>query len=70
MIRIGSKVSTGIGFGYNFPNFIGPGGNISSEMRSISPSAYIRIPFTHRRSSIRSINEFINAFRRCSGRIP
>ncbi|RZO14525.1 MAG: hypothetical protein EVB09_08815, partial [Verrucomicrobiaceae bacterium] len=37
---------TGIGFGYNFPNFIGPGGNTSSEMRSISPSAYIRIPFT------------------------
>ncbi|MBT7983295.1 MAG: hypothetical protein HN584_12075 [Akkermansiaceae bacterium] len=37
---------TGIGFGYNFPNFIGPGGNTGQEMRGISPSAYIRIAFT------------------------
>ncbi|MEE3176532.1 MAG: lamin tail domain-containing protein, partial [Verrucomicrobiota bacterium] len=38
--------NTGIGFGYNFSNFIGTGGNTSSEMRGISPSAYIRITFT------------------------
>ena len=37
---------TGLGFGYNFSNFIGLGGNTSSKMRSISPSAYIRINFT------------------------
>ena len=37
---------TGIGFGYNFSNFIGLGGNTSSKMRSISPSSYIRINFT------------------------
>ncbi len=37
---------TGIGFGYNFPGFIGTGGNALEEMRGINPSAYIRVPFT------------------------
>ncbi|MEE2968111.1 MAG: lamin tail domain-containing protein [Verrucomicrobiota bacterium] len=37
---------TGIGFGYNFPNFIGPGSNTSQEMRGISPSIYVRIDFS------------------------
>ena len=37
---------TGIGFGYNFPGFIGDGGNTLEEMRGITPSAYIRVPFT------------------------
>jgi hypothetical protein len=40
-----NSAQTGIGYGYNFPNFIGAGGNTDSEMRGIAGSAYLRIPF-------------------------
>ena len=40
-----NSAQTGIGYGYNFPNFIGAGGNTISEMRGIAASAYLRIPF-------------------------
>ena len=41
-----NAAQTGIGFGYGFPGFIGAGGNTFTAMRGITPSAFIRIPFT------------------------
>jgi len=40
-----TPAQTGIGFGYNFPGYIGAGGNTDSAMRFMSSSAYLRIPF-------------------------
>lgn len=40
-----NSAQTGIGFGYSFPGFIGPGGDTRSAMLGIAPSAYVRIPF-------------------------
>ncbi|MGC6460130.1 MAG: lamin tail domain-containing protein [Akkermansiaceae bacterium] len=40
-----NQAQTGIGFGYSFPGFIGPGGDTRNAMFSIASSAYIRIPF-------------------------
>ena len=40
-----NSAQTGIGYGYNFPGFIGAGGNTNSAMRSKATSAYLRIPF-------------------------
>ncbi|YCM45798.1 lamin tail domain-containing protein [Verrucomicrobiaceae bacterium 227] len=36
---------TGIGYGYDFPGFVGVGGNTESAMRFETPGAYLRIPF-------------------------
>lgn len=40
-----NSAQTGIGFGYNFPGFIGAGGNTGAAMFNINASAYLRIPF-------------------------
>lgn len=40
-----NSVQTGIGYGYNFPGFIGAGGNTAAAMFDINASAYLRIPF-------------------------
>jgi hypothetical protein len=40
-----NSAQTGIGYGYNFPNFIGAGGNTDAAMRGIAGSAYLRVPF-------------------------
>jgi hypothetical protein len=40
-----NQAQTGLGFGYSFPDFVGPGGDTRTAMASISPSAYIRVPF-------------------------
>lgn len=36
---------TGIGFGYDEPGFVGPGGDTRSQMRLNSSSAYVRLSF-------------------------
>lgn len=40
-----NPAQTGIGYGYNFPGYIGAGGNTNSMMRFNATSAYLRIPF-------------------------
>jgi hypothetical protein len=40
-----NTAQTGIGYGYNFPGFIGTGGNTVTAMRLKASSAYLRIPF-------------------------
>lgn len=40
-----TQAQTGLGFGYDFPGFIGAGGDTRSAMFNTSASAFIRIPF-------------------------
>ncbi len=40
-----SNAQTGIGFGYNFPGYIGAGGDTESAMVPTTASALIRVPF-------------------------
>ncbi len=40
-----SNAQTGVGFGYDFPGYVGAGGNMESVMLSTTASALIRVPF-------------------------